>query len=528
MMPRRSWAGDADPTAAVNRAAPIGGTLGPMSTRLGELLRDLPDDLQPTYVGCDADTVIGALREDSRLVEPSDVFIARTGAQRDGHVYTRSVLAAGGICVVRAGRGQDVSPRVEVADPDAALPILAATAAAWPGRALALTGVTGTNGKTTVTHMLSSILRAANTPHARVGTTGHWVVDQEMPTLFTTPFPIALQRLLQTARDRGATHAVMEVSSHALAQARVAPLAFDAVALTSFGQDHLDFHADMEDYLAAKCLLPRRYLKPTGLAMARHGDDPPAVQFLRAASDVGARVWTFQTASDNAPIDAADFRISRGAGREPHAPRTLRTPAGAVEVALRLPGAFNLENAMVAAGLALAGGVGLPEIATGLSAAVVPGRLEPIHTDADEPRVFVDYAHTPDAIRAALSAVGVRDGGKRWIVVGCGGDRDRGKRPRMAKAALEGADVCVATSDNPRTEDPERILDDMLEGLDDPRVHRVVDREDAIFMAITRAAPEDTVVIAGKGHERTQTIGDQTLPFDDRERARAALAARRP
>ncbi len=456
------------------------------------------------------------------------MFIACAGARSDGHQFVAAVAEAGGISIVRADAEVRHGPRVEVPDPDAIVPLLAANAAGWPAASLTSVGVTGTNGKTTVTHMISAIYTAADRRHLRLGTTGNWIADTLESSEFTTPFPVELQQLLARGRDAGATDLVMEVSSHALAQGRIAPLSFDAVAFTSFSQDHLDFHEDMDDYLRAKLLLPSTHLAAGGLAMASARPGAHDAAFLATAREVGARRWTFTSPEDAPPhTPRGDFFIEVG-GSASHGPvTTMQTPAGRLQFKLRLPGGFNLDNAMIAAGMALASGVDRPAIEEGLNRAVVPGRLEHVTSDAGSPRVYVDYAHSPDAIARALAVLRPSNPKTLWIVAGCGGDRDRGKRPQMAAAALRGADRLVATSDNPRHEPPEAILDDMLAGCQDRRVTRIVERREAIAYAIANADRDDVVLIAGKGHETTQTIGDEVLPFDDRVEALAALKRRK-
>ncbi|MGB1699002.1 MAG: UDP-N-acetylmuramoyl-L-alanyl-D-glutamate--2,6-diaminopimelate ligase, partial [Nannocystaceae bacterium] len=490
-------------------------------TTLATLLHGLPPEHPPIYVGCSPTTPFGSLRADSRAITPGDVFIACAGARSDGHQFVNGVAEKGGISIVRAGTITGELPRVEVSDPDALLPTIAANAAGWPAKALRTVGITGTNGKTTVAHMVSAIYTAAGRAHLRLGTTGNWIAGTLEASAFTTPFPVELQGLLARGRDASATDLVMEVSSHALAQGRIAPITFDAVAFTSFSQDHLDFHRDMDDYLRAKLLLASTHLSSGGVAVASVAPSTHGEAFLAAAREVGARTWTFAPAGSRAQ---ADIQLVGEPPVDTRAAVTIQTPAGNIRPRLQLPGRFNLDNAMVAAGMALAHEIPLADIEAGLSGAVVPGRLEPVPATADAPRVYVDYAHTPDAIERALAALRPATAGILWIVAGCGGDRDRGKRPQMAAAALRGADRLVATSDNPRHECPERILDDMLAGSDDDRVTRIVERREAIRYAITTANPTDVVLIAGKGHETIQTIGDEVLPFDDRIEARAVLA----
>ena len=495
-----------------------------MTTTLATLLQGLPPTAEPVYVGCEPSTPARRLRADSREIAPGDVFIACAGARSDGHQFVGAVASAGGISIVRAGAAVGDVRRVEVSDPDAVLPLIAANAARWPGEALQTVGITGTNGKTTVAHMISAIYTAANRRHVRLGTTGNWIADTLESSAFTTPFPVELQQLLARGKDAGATDLVMEVSSHALAQGRVAPLSFDAVALTSFSQDHLDFHDDMDDYLRAKLLLASTHLAAGGLAMASTRPGAHDAAFLETAREAGARRWTFTPAEEAPPhTPRGDFFVEASGGANHGPATTMQTPAGRIQFEPRLPGGFNLDNAMIAAGMALANGVDPPAIEAGLSRAVVPGRLEPVTSDAGGPRVYVDYAHSPDAIARALTVLRPTTRKTLWIVAGCGGDRDRGKRPQMTAAALRGADRLVATSDNPRHESPDAILDDMLAGCQDSRVTRIVERREAIAHAIANADPDDVVLIAGKGHETTQTIGDEVLPFDDRVEARAAL-----
>jgi len=493
-------------------------------TTLATLLQGLPAATRPVFVGCEPTTPVNKLRADSRAVASGDVFIACAGARSDGHQFVAAVAKAGGISIVRASIDVGDAPRIEVPDPDSLLPLIAANAAGWPAKGLQTIGITGTNGKTTVAHMISSIYAAANRRHLRLGTTGNWIVDNLEPSAFTTPFPVELQQLLGRGRDAGATDLVMETSSHALAQGRIAPLSFDAVAFTSFSQDHLDFHRDMDDYLEAKLLLASRHLAASGVAMASALSSAHDVAFLAAARETGARRWTFTpTGSDRAASPRGDFYILGDSSVSIGGPTTMHTPAGRLSVQLQLPGDFNLDNAMIAAGMSLACGVALFEIEVGLNRAVVPGRLEPISSSDDAPRVYVDYAHSPNAIDRALAVLRPTTQGQLWVVAGCGGDRDRSKRPQMAAAALRGANYLIATSDNPRHESAERILDDMLAGCDSARVTRIVERREAITHAIKQAAPGDVVLIAGKGHETTQIIGDEMLPFDDRVEARAAL-----
>lgn len=483
----------------------------------------------PQLSGCDLDTTITALVVDSRRVEPGAAFLAVQGETHDGHRFVPQAIERGAALVIvqddRVGPLPGAVARLR--DTAAAYPELAANAHGRPGDALWLAGVTGTNGKTTTAHLVGAALRHAGFLHARLGTTGNWIVDREESAGYTTPFPEELQALLAGAHARGATHAVMEVSSHALAQGRARPLRFTAVGLTSFSQDHLDFHHTMDEYLAAKCRLTAEHLRAEGTAVAAVDANPTAAaRFLAAAPSTAQRWRASQGAVRGAELRAEDIE---------HTPQglraTLHTPAGRVALRSPLIGAYNLDNAMVALGLGLGLGVAPDVMAEALAhASGAPGRLQRVAAEGVRgPAVLVDYAHTPDAVARAIEAVRPACRGRLVVILGCGGDRDPSKRPLMGRVAAERADLFWATSDNPRTEDPEAIVDMMLAGVPPERRDRVVrrtDRATAIAEAITSAADDDLVLVAGKGHEDYQVLGTQKIHFDDREHARAALLRR--
>lgn len=520
---------------------------------LGQLLAGL--EPAPQYQGCGPDTPITALVVDSRRVEPGAAFLAVQGQTHDAHRFVPMAQERGAaVLVVQDDRvGPLPGAVVRLRDTTAAYPELAANAFGRPGDALWLAGVTGTNGKTTTAHLVGAALRHAGLLHARLGTTGNWLVDHEDTAGFTTPFPEELQALLAQARDRGATHAVMEVSSHALAQGRARPLRFTAVGLTSFSQDHLDFHATMEEYLAAKCLLTAEHLREEGIAVAAVDSCPEAAERFLAAAPASALRW--RASQGGQPGSRADAGASAGTGARPapgaragvgtraelyaeaieHTPQglraTIQTPAGPVPLRSPLVGAFNLDNLMVALGLGLGLGVAPQVMAEALAEAVgAPGRLQRVAVEGVRgPAVLVDYAHTPDAVARAIEAVRPACRGELVVVLGCGGDRDPSKRPLMGRVAASGADRFWATSDNPRTEDPEAIVDMMLAGVPPQRrdrVERCSDRAAAIAGAIAQARPDDLVLIAGKGHEDYQVLGTRKIHFDDREHAREALRLR--
>jgi len=492
---------------------------------LGELLRGCAD---VEYVGCDASTPFLGVEVDSRRVAAGSVFVALAGASHDGHAFVGDVLARGAAAViVERGRiAAPAGPHVWLADTAAALPGIAARAHGEPADELRLIGVTGTNGKTTTTYLVAAMLAEAGRPHARLGTTGNWIVDREEPAAFTTPFPLELQALLARARSRGATDVTMEVSSHALAQGRVEPLRYHAVGLTSFSQDHLDFHADMEDYLRAKCQLPARHLREDGISVAAVDDQTAALAWF-AATRPGARCWRASRGGD----PRAEILARRVAFTATHTEADVDTPRGRLTIHSPLLGPFNLDNMLVAIGLALGVGVDIPAIEAALrTSRGAPGRLEPVREPGIAgPHVLVDYAHTPDAIERTIAVLRPLASARLFVVLGCGGDRDPGKRPKMGAIAARGADRFYATSDNPRTEPPDRIVDDMLAGVaaeHRDRVVREVDRARAIARAIAEADPDDIVLVAGKGHEDYQILGHEKIHFDDREHARAALRSR--
>lgn len=482
------------------------------------------------FVDCSPQTEVEGLCVDSRQVatSPGCAFLATAGETVDAHRFVPNALRDGArvVIVQRGSIETPEGPHVWMDDTAEAHPTLAANALGRPAASLQLAAVTGTNGKTTTAHLLGAILRHHGSGFSRFGTTGNWVVDREEPAAFTTPFPLELQGLLRRTVDRGGSHAVMEASSHALEQGRVEPLRFHAVGFTSFSQDHLDFHPSMEAYLAAKCRLANRHLAEGGVAVAAVDGQPAAVSFLNEASAAKARLRVSRGAEPEAEILATDIEYGPR-----HTRAQVRTPEGTHDLRTPLIAPYNLDNALVALGMAWGLGVSFESgIAALASATGAPGRLERVHVDGVHgPTVVVDYAHTPDAVVRALAAVRPLCRGRVHVLLGCGGDRDPSKRPLMGRAAADGGDVFWATSDNPRTEDPDAIVDAMLGGVPDAgatEVHRVVDRAAAIAHSVAAAADDDLVLIAGKGHEDYQVLGTEKIHFDDREHAQAALQRR--
>jgi len=381
-------------------------------------------------------------------------------------------------------------------------------------------GVTGTNGKSSTVYLTQSILQCAGIAAAKFGTLGYEIAGEVLPALHTTPFGEELAAIFARAKGAGISHVVMEVSSHALEQERVAGIAFSAAAFTNLTQDHLDYHRDMEAYRQAKLRLFERLSGPEAFTVV-NVDDPSAEFFLRASR---VRSLTYGKTGD---CRAGQVRMDISGARF-----ELITPWGTVNATLRLVGKHNVANALCAA--AIAGGleINLEQIAAGLeSLTSVPGRFEAIHAGQDF-YVIVDYAHTEDGLRNVLEASRSMCQGRVITVFGCGGDRDRGKRPKMGAIAARLSDLAILTSDYPRTEDPHRFLLDVEVGLQregkrkDEDYLVIENREEAIRRGISMARSGDLVMIAGKGHENYQILGDRRIHFDDREVARAALEKR--
>ena len=482
--------------------------------RLSELARDLGLAAPPG-----SDPQVTGVEHDSRRARPGDLFVALPGQRFDGRAFAAAAVAAGAVAVIGPDPG-DVAvtvPWLTVDDPRALLGPLAARVYGHPDRELILAGVTGTNGKSTVATLIAAILDAAGHPAGFIGTLGYRFRDKTYAGGHTTPEASDLFRILREMREDDAAAAAMEVSSHALAMGRVGGARFDAAVFTNLTRDHLDYHKDFEEYFAAKRKLFD--LLKAGRRPAFNVDDPYG---RRLAAEIPGAL----TFGERGEVSARDVALTTAGIRG-----TLTTPRGEVPFTTPLLGRYNLSNLLAAA--AAAETLELPHEAVAAAFAAqrpVPGRLEPV--DRGQPfAVFIDYAHTDAALDAALrSAREVVGGGKVAVVFGCGGDRDPGKRPMMGKVAGELADLVIATSDNPRSEDPLAILAAVEEGLKESgnRGYRLVpDRRQAIREAIAAAEPGWAVLVAGKGHETYQILGDQKLPFSDLEEIGKALEARR-
>jgi UDP-N-acetylmuramoyl-L-alanyl-D-glutamate--2,6-diaminopimelate ligase len=467
----------------------------------------------------DASTVISELAYHSQQVKPGALFVALRGARTDGHRFAQQAAEAGAAAVLGEEPLKGLAiPVAVVRNTRAALADVAARFFGNPGASMTLIGVTGTNGKTSTVRMIESILNAA---HQRVGSIGTISVrfpGVEEPSGLTTPESLDLQRTLARMRDTGVETGVLEVSSHSLSLGRVRTLRFAAAVYTHLSQDHLDFHADMEAYASSKAeLFSSTYLGGPAILKA---DDSLTPRLTELAHSHGQRVWTFgrgtgssadlRTVEEEVELAGSRFIVELGDDR-----RKIRLP---------LAGEFQVENALAAIATARALGISWAHISEGLgTCAAIPGRLERVASV--EPIVLIDYAHTPDALERVLKSVRSLTAGRLITVFGCGGDRDRTKRAPMAQAACRHSDHVVATSDNPRSEDPDAILRDVAVGLIGS-YEVIADRRQAIHHAIATAAKQDVVVIAGKGHEDYQIVGQERRPFDDRSEARTALTAR--
>jgi UDP-N-acetylmuramoyl-L-alanyl-D-glutamate--2,6-diaminopimelate ligase len=489
-------------------------TLGRLADRLRDagVLRRIPED------GSWRDTEISTVVLDSRLVLPGALFCAIVGTEVDSHAHVASAARAGAAAalVEREVAGATL-PQFVVADGRQAAAHAAAAFHGDPWDGMRVIGVTGTNGKTTVAAIVRHLI-SRRSAAASIGTLG--VVGADGAVIpgtegLTTPGPVEVAERLRGLRDAGVEAVVMEVSSHALDQGRVAAVRFDAGVFTNLSRDHLDYHGDLERYRAAKLRL-LRLLKP-GAAAVVNADDA----VWKGVEAEAERLVSFGTGRE-ADVRAEDVAIVRE-GME----FTLQTPDGSAAVGLPLFGAYNVSNALAASAALWSLGWTAAELAEGLAdLPQIPGRLERVPTPSGKATVLIDFAHTPDALARALGAVRPLVRGRLMVVFGAGGDRDRGKRSEMGRVAARAADLAIVTSDNPRTEDPERIIDDIEAGMGDARRRRIPDRKEAIAWALANAGAEDVIVLAGKGHETYQIRGTEKLPFDERAVVRSIFAGK--
>jgi UDP-N-acetylmuramoyl-L-alanyl-D-glutamate--2,6-diaminopimelate ligase len=499
--------------------------------KLRELLATIPNIVQmPSHPALEAE--VKGVCTNSHACQPGDLFIGMPGTRVDGGEFWESAIASGAIAALISPQAAEKHPPlaqgeqresaciISASDMNTACAQAAAAFYDYPAKQLKLIGVTGTNGKTTTTHLIEFLIAHTQLPTALFGTLYARWPGFEQTAVHTTPFAVELQQQLKSAVEAGCQLGVMEVSSHALAQGRVMGCPFEVAVFTNLTQDHLDFHRDLDDYFAAKALLfSPDYLQGRAVINV---DDTYGRQLVGQLHPEQIWRYSVQNASADLWTSNLNYEPTGVSGM-------LHTPVGEVPFSLPLVGQYNLSNMLAAVGAVLHLGLNLESVVEALPHFPgVPGRMERVQIQPEQDvSVIVDYAHTPDSLENLLKAARPFIPGKMICVFGCGGDRDRTKRPKMGKIAAELADVAVVTSDNPRTEDPKRILQDILEGVPssvEPIV--ICDRATAIRTAILEAKPGDGVLIAGKGHEDYQILGTEKIHFDDREQAREALSVR--
>ena len=489
----------------------------------------------------DREVGVEAICHDSRSVDEGTLFVALRGDRADGHDYVDQAIERGASAVVvdrQFDRSVDV-PVLEAQDTRAVLGPLAAYFYDYPSRELDVVGITGTNGKTTISHLLEAMFSASGRSAGVIGTIEVRWNGASRTTPNTTPSGLVLQRTLREMADDGVDVAIVEVSSHGLALGRVDGTRFTIGLFTNLSRDHIEFHGSLEEYRRAKWRLFDRLLPASKVDEAT-----PPVAVVNTDNDEGRRLV------DHLLVDATDIVVAAHGTGEPRdnssdrwfGAREIETSVDGISASVReskgceyritapLPGRFNIENALGAVAVARLAGVSKRDVTTGLATTRgVPGRMERVDGETDGPAVIVDYAHTPAALQRVLETLRPLTEDNLWIVFGCGGDRDRSKRAPMGRIAARCADRVVVTSDNPRTEDPGRIIDDIVEGLGDDSGgdwRREPDRRQAIVDTVVRAGPKDVILVAGKGHETYQEQNGRRIDFDDRKVVRQAFRRR--
>ena len=470
--------------------------------KLGQLLKHL-DTLACT---ADPELEIRGISYDSRKTQPGDLFVAIKGLTSDGHRFIPTAMEKGAAAVLCEDAPTDGTPYVRVADCRRGLALASREFYGDPAASMKLIGFTGTSGKTSSTQILKHVLETRGAKVGLIGTNGNMIGDTLIHTEFTTPESLELHGLFRRMADAGCTHVVMEVSSHSLAMERVAGLNFDVAVFTNLSQDHLDLHGTMEEYAAAK----KKLVSQCRAACINMDDERGAYM----AEDLSCPVLRYSAKDNGADLVAKDVRLSASGVR------FAAVSGGELALTrLAIPGMFSVYNALSVMAACLALGMNLSDAAAGVSSAHgVKGRMESVPTDGDY-SIIIDYSHKPDALEKALKTLRPVTKGRLTVLFGCGGDRDRGKRPIMASIAAQNADLVIVTSDNPRTEEPMAIIDEIVPGLKNgnARSKVICDRPEAIRWAIDNAGPGDVILLAGKGHEDYQIIGHEKHHMDERE-----------
>ncbi|WP_185985035.1 UDP-N-acetylmuramoyl-L-alanyl-D-glutamate--2,6-diaminopimelate ligase [Aureimonas mangrovi] len=464
--------------------------------------------------GAAADVEIAGLTADSRAVRPGFLFAALKGSRADGTLFVPQAREMGAAAVLAADNAvlETSLPVLRAADPRRALALMAARLAG--PQPADIVAVTGTSGKTSIAAFTRQIWARAGHAAASIGTTGLVSPNRTEYGSLTTPDPVALAALMAELAREGVTHVSMEASSHGIEQRRLDGVDLKAAAFSNLGRDHLDYHPDMEDYFAAKMRLLDTLL-PKGRPAVIFADDRWSERAIAAAGAAGAKVMTVGRAG-------ADLRLMRLEHERRRQIAEIEAEGRIHRIVLPLAGEFQMSNAMVAAGLAIATGVAVDDALAALEHLEgAPGRLDLAATTAEGAPIFVDYAHKPEALENVLASVRPFTTGRVIVVFGCGGDRDRGKRPIMGEIASRLADMVIVTDDNPRSEVPAEIRAEIMAAASG--AEEIANRREAIRLAVMRAQAGDTVVVAGKGHENGQTVGTQTLPFSDHEVVRSAV-----
>ena len=469
-------------------------------------LKDLLEGVRVLSATADMDLEISGVQYDSRAVQPGELFVAMKGFATDGHAFIPQAAAAGAAAVVCEVPPAGGTPYVQVADSRRTLAVMGANFFGHPADQMTMVAVTGTNGKTTTTYLLKAVLEHTGARVGLIGTNQNMIGAEVLPTERTTPESFELQRLFARMRDAGCTHVVMEASSHALVLDRVYGVHYDVGIFTNLTQDHLDFHGTMEDYCDAKSILFRNC--DVGVCNA---DDPWTPRLLRQAT---CRVRTYGWKAE-ADLRAEDVELAAD-----HVAFTAAARDGRAGIRVNIPGGFMVYNTLDVLGAALALGIPLEKSAQALAGVPhVKGRVEVVPTPGKDYTILIDYAHSPDGLENVLTSVKGFAKGRTVALFGCGGDRDRTKRPKMGAIAARIADFVVVTSDNPRTEAPSAIIADILPGLagtDTPHVV-IEDRVEAIHYCMDHALPGDVIVLCGKGHETYQEIDHVKHHMDERE-----------